>query len=51
MPLREVQSTMYYDKEGQIKEEDGYLSTSPLPPQTSSTGNVTPPPSWKNLRL
>jgi hypothetical protein len=33
------------------KEKDIYLSINPLPPQTSSNGNIIPLPSWKNLRL
>jgi hypothetical protein len=51
MPLREAQNPMYCDLNIKYKEEDGYLSTSPLPPQTSSTGNIILSPSWKSLRL
>jgi hypothetical protein len=51
-------------RKAKYKEEDGYLSTVPLPPQISSTGveEITsqshtssftekPPPSQKSLRL
>jgi hypothetical protein len=47
MPLREVQSPMYYDQEAKYKEEDAHLSTSPIPPQTSPTGNIITSPSRK----
>jgi hypothetical protein len=51
MPLREAQSPMYYDQEAKYRKEDRHLPISPLPPQTSSTGKIIPPLSWKSLRL
>jgi hypothetical protein len=38
-------------KKAKYKEEEGYLSVSPLPSQISSTGNIITPPSWKNVRV
>jgi hypothetical protein len=40
--LREVQAPYIMSRKAKYKEEDGHLSTSTLPPQTSLTGNITP---------
>jgi hypothetical protein len=51
MLLREAQNPMYYDQKGQIQGGGRVLSISPLPPQTSSTGSITPLLSWKSLKI
>jgi hypothetical protein len=51
MPLREAQSPNYYDQEGQVQGGGRVFVYQPFTTTDLLNWNITPPPSWKSLRL